>query len=278
MKSLGVIQGQGKLWRHKKKNGDIIFVEVTFYPISYFGKTASQAQMQDVTERMDLQKKLDEQRISQQKQITAAVLEAQEREREYIGEELHDNINQMLASSKLYLEHAKTHPETKNEMIDRSRDVVTMAIEEIRKLSKKLIVSEIKQSEESGLKELLQDMIANILSVTKINISLKTEGFDEKGLADAFKITLYRIVQEQLTNILKHAEAESVIINLQRKDGVVNLEVSDNGKGFDPSKKRKGVGITNMTSRVSLYDGEVKIHSAPGKGCTVKISLHEKKQ
>lgn len=265
--------GQIKLWRHKKKNGDIMNVEVTFFPINYYGRIVSQAQIHDVTEEIKLQKQLKEQHRTEQNKITAAVLKALESDRAHLGEELHDNINQILATSMLYLEHAKNHIEVRDEMIGRSLKVISIVIDEIRKLSRKLIVSDIK---DIGLQKAIREMIASILLVKKIDIHLKMENFPENKLDENVKIAIYRIIQEQLTNILKHAGASSVFIELLKEEKQIILEIIDNGKGFEPTLHRKGVGITNITSRASLFNGEVNIDSAPGKGCRLKVILQTK--
>lgn len=267
-------EGRVKLWRHKKKNGGIMIVEVTYFPVSYLGQVASQAQINDVTEEVELQKKLKEQQKAEQKNITAAVLKALERDRAHLGAELHDNINQILATSMLYLEHAKVNVEEKDEMISKSHDVIALAIAEIRRLSRKLIVSDIS---EIGLEKAIRIMIDNILLVRKKKISLHMENFPEKKIDENVKITIYRIIQEQLTNILKHANASIVDIELKKEEKLITLNIGDNGKGFDPTFHRNGVGITNIMSRVSLYDGDVNIYSAPGKGCTLKVTLQLKK-
>ncbi|OQP64619.1 sensor histidine kinase [Niastella populi] len=177
------------------------------------------------------------------------------------------------ASALLYLEHAKTHIEVRDEMIAKSLAVITLAVEEIRKLSRQLIVSDVM---DIGLKKAIREMIANIQLVKKIDISLSMENFPEKKLDENIKIAVYRIIQEQLTNILKHAAASSVLLLLHKEGKLVTLESTDNGIGFDPTQHRKGVGITNITSRASLFDGEVTIDSAPGKGCKLKVTLQTK--
>jgi two-component system sensor histidine kinase UhpB len=273
LKTMGAQEGQIKLWKHKKKNGDIMMVEVAFFPVIYFGKVASQAQIHDVTEEVTLQNKLKEQQTAEQKNITAAVLKALESDRAHLGAELHDNINQMLATSMLYLEHAQNFIEERDKLIPKSLDVIALAIKEIRKLSRTLIVSDIS---DLGLQKAIEEMIANIVLVKKMQISLCMESFPEKKIDADIKIAVYRIIQEQLTNILKHANASTVSIDLKKEGKQIALEIGDNGKGFDTTLHRKGVGITNINSRVSLYDGEVKIDSAPGKGCTLKVTLQLK--
>jgi two-component system sensor histidine kinase UhpB len=273
LKTLDNRKSQVKLWRHKKKNGNIMIVKVANFPVNYLGKVALQGQIHDVTEEINLQKQLKEQQNDEQKNITAAVLKALETDRAHLGAELHDNINQILATSMLYLEHAQTHIDVRDELITKSLDVIALAINEIRKLSRKLVVNDIM---EIGLKKAISEMIANIVLVKQMQISLHCEFFPEKKIDEDVKIAIYRIIQEQLTNILKHADASSVTIELWKAEKQITLEITDNGNGFDTTLHRKGVGITNIYSRVSLYDGEVKIDSAPGKGCTLKVTLHLK--
>ena len=177
------------------------------------------------------------------------------------------------STSMLYLEHANNYIEERDELIPKCLDVIALAINEIRKLSRTLIVGDIS---EIGLKKAIDEMIANIVLVKKMPISLHMEDFPEKEIDEDVKITIFRIIQEQLTNILKHANASCVNIVLKKEGKQITLEIGDNGKGFDTTLHRKGVGITNINSRVSLYDGEVKIDSSPGKGCTLKVALQLK--
>lgn len=273
LKANGKHNGQVKSWSHKKKDGNIIIVEVTHFPVNYIGKVASQAQIHDVTEEVKLQRKIKEQQKTKQKNITAAVLKAQESERAHLGEELHDNINQILATAMIYLEHANQNIEAKDELITKSLSGISLAIEEIRKLSRSLIVSDIT---EIGLKQSIQEMIENVLLVKKMQISLSMEDFPEKKIDVDVKIAIYRIIQEQFTNILKHAHAGLVNVELKKDGNQIILEIKDDGNGFDTSNRRKGVGITNMISRASLFDGKVKIESEPGKGCSLQVTLQLK--
>ncbi|MEP6677350.1 MAG: response regulator [Ferruginibacter sp.] len=262
----------GNLWRHRKKNGDIMMVEVTFYKIDYLGRIAIQAQINDVTEKISLEKELLEQQKIRERQITDAVLGAQEKERKGIGEELHDNINQVLATSKLFLSAALTGPEVKIELITKSRDYLLIAMEEIRKLSKILITPVFI---ESGLMISVNDLVENILTTEKIKITTEIQIPDEKDLSEPLKLTIYRIIQEQLNNILKHAEASVISIQIRDCLKTVLLSVHDNGKGFDTGQHREGIGFTNMSSRAGLYNGKVEIDSSPGNGCLLSVELYK---
>lgn len=266
-------RNEPRLWRHRKKNGEPLLAEITFYPIDYYGRTAIQVLSNDVTEKIRLQEELAQQQKLKQLQITEAVLGAQEKERSIIGAELHDNINQILATVKLYLDVAIAEPQPRMELLSKSRKNVTSAIEEIRKLSKMLIAPSLK---ELGLKDSIEELIQNILIVKRMKIRFTTDGLHEETICRDQKVAIYRIVQEQLNNILKYAEAESVSIQIKEKAGQISLLIADNGRGFDINCRRKGVGITNIISRAELFNGKVEIDSAPGKGCRVKVVLNTK--
>jgi len=213
-----------------------------------------------------------QQRLKQQ-QITEVVLGAQERERFELGQELHDNINQILATSKLYLDVAIEEREPRIELLDKSRKNISMAIEEIRKLSHELITPSLN---DLGLIQTIMELIRSIQTVKKMKIRLDIAGLDEDELLPEQKINIYRIIQEQLNNILKHAQADNVDIELHNVREQVWLRLTDDGKGFDPRIRRKGVGISNIISRAELYNGKVEIESAPGKGCQLVVILNSK--
>ena len=262
-----------KLWHHCNKSGNIIIVEITPHPIDYFGKPCMQVIINDVTERIRLEKELAMQQRLKQQQITEVVLGAQERERFELGQELHDNINQILATSKLYLDVAIEEREPRMELLTKSRNNIGMAIEEIRRLSKELITPSLN---DLGLIQSIKELIRSIQMVKKMKIRLSISGLDENGLLPEQKINVYRIIQEQLNNILKHAQASSVAIDLNKHREQIRLRVEDDGKGFDPRARRNGVGISNIISRAELYNGKVEIDSAPGKGCRLEVILNSK--
>ena len=262
-----------KLWHHSNKFGELMIVEITSHLIDYFGKMSMQVIINDVTERIRLEKELALQQKLKQQQITEVVLGAQERERFELGQELHDNINQILATSKLYLDVAIEETEPRIELLTKSRKNISMAIEEIRKLSKELITPTLN---DLGLIQSIKELIRSIQSVKKMKIRLNISGLDENTLQTEQKITIYRIIQEQLNNILKHAYASSVFIELNKAKEQIYLQVKDDGKGFDPRIRRNGVGISNIISRAELYNGRVEIDSAPGKGCRLEVILNSK--
>jgi two-component system sensor histidine kinase UhpB len=256
---------------HMKKNGDVIFADVAWHRISYKGRLAILELAGDVTERVHLERELNVQNVTRQRQITEAVIVAQEKERTEIGKELHDNVNQILGASNLYINTAMTEEDMRQELLERSTELVSKAINEIRKISKSLITPGLR---EIGLIESIEDIIEDIrVSKEAPAIDLDLENISEEQIEDRRKLTLFRIVQEQLNNVVKHARATRVLIRLSLEGHYIVLTVADNGVGFDAGHHRRGVGITNIISRAELFSGKVEIASAPGEGCVLTVSL-----
>jgi two-component system sensor histidine kinase UhpB len=257
--------------QHRKKTGEVIFVDIAWHNINYRDRPAILVLANDVTERIQLEEELNEQRLSRQKQITEAVILAQEKERTEIGKELHDNVNQILGASNLYINTAMTDDEMRQELLERSTELVSSAINEIRKISKSLITPGLR---EIGLIESIEDIIDDMkMAKDDMLIELDLQNIAEDQIEDRRKLTLFRIVQEQLNNIVKHARATRVLIRLSVESAFIVLTIADNGVGFDVGRHRKGVGITNIISRTELFNGRVDIQSAPGEGCTLSVSL-----
>lgn len=224
----------------------------------------------DITEKVFLENKLNQQRQARRKEITDAVLTAQENERTAIGKELHDNLNQILGAAKLYIELAKTDEENREMCLEKSSGYIVKVIEEIRKISKTLATPGIHML---GLFESIKVLLDDLLLIHPVKIEFYEHGIQEKDLNEKMKFDIFRIVQEQMNNILKHAKATRASIYLTRKESEIILVISDNGEGVDISKDTKGVGIINIKSRAELYHGTVSILSKPGEGYELKVVL-----
>ncbi|HLA59533.1 MAG TPA: PAS domain S-box protein [Puia sp.] len=221
----------------------------------------------NITDKKILEKKMLEQNIQEQKKIARAIITAQEKERNRLGQELHDNINQLLASIKLYLGMAKNEA-TLKELISYPMELTDTAMNEIRVLSSKLVTPP------KNIK--LKDLIQAILYDLDKNMAIKTAfmyDLDNQAISNDLKLNIYRIIQEQLNNIVKHAQAKKITISVQMQKSMIYIAVSDDGIGYDVGKKRKGIGISNMMNRVQSFNGEVEIKSTPGNGCTVEIRI-----
>jgi two-component system, NarL family, sensor histidine kinase UhpB len=227
---------------------------------------------QDITEKLRLESALRESQIQRQRVVTEATIKGQENEREQLGRELHDNINQILATSKLYLDHGLSSSPIKEDVIRKSKEFIAQAIEEIRRLSKSLLPPTM---EEMGLIMALNELLDTISLAGNFTIHRDWDNFQEHVLQKDQKLTIYRILQEQMNNIIKHACAKNVSISIQFLENCdhnsVSLVIKDDGKGFNPAKKRNGVGLRNIISRAELFGGNVVIQSEPGQGCELKV-------
>jgi PAS domain S-box-containing protein len=258
------------LWTHLKKNGEKIFVEIISHDIDYNGKRATLILSKDVTKNIKLQNELLDEKIARQREIARASLTVQERERNEIGKELHDNVNQILTSVKLHLDYMAQKEADKEKHRLTSLNLVNNAIQEIRRLSKSLVPPSLG---DVGLISAIQDLVEDINETQSLIVDFEYCTMNEENYDPGLKLTILRIIQEQTTNILKYADASYVHIEISKQKDHLVLKVSDNGKGFDPAKARKGIGITNIINRADIYYGKVEIDSKPGHGCTLKVDF-----
>lgn len=262
-------------YRFKTHSGEYRFFYDRGYIIYEEGKPVRMiGTMEDITTRVLLERELEQETLLKQKQIAEAVVTAQEKERTEIGKELHDNVNQLLSASKLYIDAAANDISNNELLLSQASGYIKNAIEEIRSLSKVLHAPLIY---ELGLCESINNLTDDIMMVNELQIYIDYHNFKEDNLNENFKLTLYRIIQEQLTNILKHSKASQANILLSTNENDIYLEVSDNGIGFDTAKKRQGIGLSNIQSRVSMYAGKLDVYSGPEKGSklSVKFPLNE---
>jgi two-component system sensor histidine kinase UhpB len=260
-------------FRLKMKDGDIKYIDSVLNIERDESKNVVRIKgfNQDITERVLLEKKLVDEKIKNQKEITNAVIMAQEKERSLLGEELHDNINQVLATSKLYLETAIADDGLRKDLLISSREFLLNAMEEIRKLSKSLLPPSLGGT---NLLETLNELIENIQRVSTLHFIKEWDYFDESLLDEKLSLAIYRIVQEQVNNILKHAKATTVIIRLKQNAGTLQLSIKDDGVGFDTAEKKVGVGLKNIVSRIELFKGTHVINSKPEQGCELIVSFN----
>jgi len=261
-----------KTWKHKNKAGEIMHMSISSHRINFKGKCAILALASNITDKILLEKELEKERLEKQQEITQAVISAQEHERQELGSELHDNINQILAGSLLFLGLAKKEfAATKLPYLNETDRLINSAIAEIRKLSHTLIPP---SYNESKLMDVLEDLVDVITNTTGIKASLQVLGIDENLMSEKFKLNIYRVVQEQLNNILKYAQAKTIIISLIKKENKTILSIKDDGVGFDTTTKSKGVGLMNIQTRTSFFNGKLSIISSHGQGCEIKVEFN----
>lgn len=227
--------------------------------------------LQDITSQKELQKQLVNQEKRSKRDLIKSIIETQEKERRQLSVELHDNVNQMLASCKLMLEVAKENGANARMLTEKTYQSIQTVIDEIRRISHDLNPSAIV---DVGLVEAIEQLTEKINLAGKIRVQFVPDKRQYRhSLNEADKIAIFRIVQEQLSNILKHAGASMVLIRLEVVDGLIRLCIKDDGIGFDLSKCKKGLGLRNIYNRVEYYGGSVQIHTSEGKGCEMCITL-----
>jgi two-component system sensor histidine kinase UhpB len=259
----------------ERKNGQRFPVEISLSPLETAEGLLVTAAIRDITDRKKaeqalkaLEQEIMNQKVEEQKRITRAIISAQEKERNRIGQELHDNICQILSTAKLYITVAKEDKPELSELVNFPIELIENSIREIRALSKRNV---------TPLKDVdLEDMVQTLVSDLARSSSLKTNlsyHITDQVIDDGLKLNTYRVIQEQLNNIVKHAGAKNVGLAIESQEHFIHVTVSDDGKGFDVNKKRSGIGISNMINRVESYNGEIRIQSSPGKGCTIHFKF-----
>lgn len=227
------------------------------------------ASLQDVTGLKELEEQLLNVKLQQQKEISEIMVRVQEKERSRIGHELHDNVNQILSSAKLFVDMIPAGKEQDATFKQKSLEYIMMAIEEIRKLSRELVVP---QLQGKSLSDSISGLVEDIRLSGAMNISFS---FDKgvEDLSPGKKVTIFRIVQEQLKNILKYSKASHAAIRLSSPEEYAELLISDDGVGFNPRQTPQGIGLSNIYERTRYYNGTVEIRTAPGKGCSLEVRI-----
>ncbi len=250
--------------------------EVSFHPLRHGDMIIGTACFsRDVTQRTAtdrafhaMEQEMVDQKVQQQKKITRAILIAQEKERNHIGQELHDNISQILVSSKMFLSSAGHQNEAVKSLVKYPMELIDSSIQEIRLLSSRNVTP----IKDVDLRELVQSLLDSLRENTLINTAFNYD-VDNQELSDDLKLNIYRIIQEQINNIVKHASPGKIDISVQTGKNGLHIEIKDDGKGFDVNKKRKGIGISNMMNRIESFNGQMLIDSSVGKGCSVQIDM-----
>lgn len=252
-----------------------INTEPIYYSINREKPDAVVASFADITQaKKDKEEILRNQRlyIEATKAVAQAVVDAQEKERAEIGYELHDNVNQILSTALVFLDLAKNDEKERINLIARSSTNIANAVGEIRRISRSLVPASLN---DLGLILSIEDLVDSIQISKAIKVEFYHPGDVETAISAKGKLMLFRIIQEQVTNVLKHAEATQLVIELMVDSGVISLSITDNGKGFDMDKGRskKGVGLHNIANRTELFNGKMNMVTSPGNGCKLNIII-----
>lgn len=199
-----------------------------------------------------------------------AIITAQEEERSRIADDLHDNLGSKIATLKLYIEELKSsNSNGKEVLIEKLKSLSDETYKEVRKIAhNKNFGALINQGVIPSIKNIAREIsITEKLQIEVININV------EKRIKNNIEIQVFRIVQELLTNIIKHAEATEATIQFSEDENLLNIMVEDNGKGFNLSEVKPGLGLTNIEKRIENIDGNLVIDTTPGNGTTVILNI-----
>jgi len=224
----------------------------------------------NIMDRIKLQERLNVEMANKQKQITAAIIQTQEKERSQLGLELHDNVSQVLTTIKLYNEMLLDGVGDHKDILGRSIRHLQECIDEIRSISKRLSAPTLGKI---CLNDSIEELVQSINLTNRVSIQYSKQGLESSKISQDLHLAIYRIIQEQLNNILKHSQATRVQINMINSGTRLELSITDNGRGFNVQQKNYGIGITNMTSRAEHMGGKFKLISEPGKGCSILVSF-----
>lgn len=221
--------------------------------------------LHDLTEIRDVKGKYYQQQVQFRQSVSKMMIDVQEKERNRWAEELHDNVAQVLTVARLFMEQAQQ--QDGNPYLQKSKNMIDTAISDIRQMS-----SAIKPPEFSHttLCEALEGLVANIKRVSTFEYDLHLDQCLDDSITAEHKLMIYRVVQEQFSNILKYAQATRVSLHIKSQEHQVLMLIKDNGKGFDPEQVKAGIGLKNIRSRLQAFSGHLTIDSAPGKGCELK--------
>jgi len=203
-----------------------------------------------------------------------AALQAQEEERKRLSRDLHDDIGTKLSALNLFLSSLKgkaldtNHEEIKS-LAQSSEQFIKEVVFDLRQLLMNLSPSVL---EDFGYTSAVEGLVNKINETKLIHFELNVFGFKDRLQKD-YELALYRITQELINNILKHANAKNISLQTGQRDDKIVLIIEDDGKGFDVNLKNDGYGLKNLETRTKLLNGKMTIDSIPGKGTTTLIEI-----
>lgn len=222
--------------------------------------------------------KLQALKSSYQKEMLKAAIDAQEKERKRIAENLHDEVGALLSLARLNANKSFeiSESEDNKRIIEDTIEFIDNTIKNVRRISKDLLPSTL---EEFGLIDAITDLVKKINNSTNdLRVNFEHQG-EFYNLYPEVELALYRVTQELINNVIKHAEASEIIISLNLINNHLVLQVLDNGIGFrvedfgDKSAFERGIGLKNIHSRISMLDGEIEYLPNQPKGTNAKIEL-----
>jgi len=243
--------------------GTIFLLITTVLLIIYYRNKRKLARQQEI----NYQQQLRELQQEQQLRFAQAMLEGEERERLRVARDLHDGLGGMLAGIKINL--SQQGP-SKDGNLDGVIQRLDQSLSELRRIARNMMPESLLKL---GLSMALKDLCESLIT-SETAIDFQVYGVDP-GMDPAIQANIYRIVQEVLSNAVRHAGAGHIMVQCSQNGHVFLITVEDDGRGFDPAQldKAEGIGMINIRNRVDYLNGKLDISSSPGQGTVVNIEL-----
>lgn len=244
---------------------------IGYLRISFLNKMKKIAEQEKLIEAQKLANVLKEQELKEIDKL----LEGQEKERLKIANDLHDNLGSLMATLKLNFQNLKRNnissPEEEDLLFEKTDALLDEAYQKIRGIAHSKNAGVIANE---GLLPAIVNMAKKATVPGRMTVQVVPFGLDER-IDNAIEVNIFRMIQEILTNAIKHAEANEITIHLTQHHDSLNIIIEDNGKGFIPKKrdKNEGMGLPNIEKKVEQMGGTFTIDSTPGKGTSILIDL-----
>lgn len=239
--------------------GVVILLLITLITFNYYRNNKRRLLQNEIIHQQKIKEKSTEAKLA----VKNAILESEEQERQRIAQDLHDSMGGMLANIRMSISQENTR--NSSELLQK----IDKSIVEMRRISRNLMPETLKNlGLEIALKELCESM-------SQKQFYIQFEAFDlSENIPFKIQLSLYRIVQEGISNVIKYAQAGNVIVQISQHENTINLTIEDDGIGFDTAKVNYGLGIKNIKIRTALINGKVEILSEKGKGTTINVECY----
>lgn len=250
------------------RDGTEFPIELTVLPIKQGEEQFFCAFIRDITERKTAEAELQEKNTELRK-LSNYLQNVREQERKYIAREVHDELGQLVSAMKIDIDWLNTRIQTLDESgkkrLDHASKTLEVLILSIRKMATSLRPSIL---DDFGLNATIEWQCKEMESLHEMHCSFQCN-FDDQDLSIEIKTELFRIVQESLANVVNHAQAANVTIDLSDDETNVYLTIADDGKGFDTTLTKNTLGLVGLRERAASVNGNLRIQSKPGGGTTV---------
>ncbi len=247
----------------------LFFLAIALLAYAFYRNQKKLSEQKEINHQQQLKELRQQQLLS----TTKAMLEGEERERRRVARDLHDGLGGMLAGIKIKLSGEMSGSGKNPDPVEIHKIIGQLdnAVTELRRIARNMMPETLLRF---GLETALKDLCESLESQST---SISYESFNiDPEMEIATQVIIYRIVQEALSNAIRHANSKNIMVQCSQNGKAFFITVEDDGKGFDKNilNQKKGIGITNIENRAKYLNGTVEIHSAPQEGTTINIELY----